>query len=497
MEAAINKLREGKAVGLDRVSAEVIKALDERGVKFIHRLCQQIWRTGVWPEDWSTSVMQPLHKKGSTTVCDNHRLIALISHCSKVMLYILQARLNAFLIHQIAPEQAGFVKGRGTREQILNARQLIEKAREYSVPMYLCFVDYEKAFDNVRWPKLWKTLEELGVPLHLISLVKNLYDASEAVVKIDNTLSGKCRIRKGVRQGCVLSPLLYNVYSEVVMRNVLESWDGGVKIGGKRFSNLRFADDTLLIAGSPEELQGILHRLQGVSLEYGLKININKTKIMIIDRDNENQRQPEKIGDFEVVDKFVYLGSMLHKSGSCEFEVRRRIEIARTAMMQLTKIWKNRNITRNTKINLVNALVFPVFFYGSETWVIRSNDRKRIDAFEMWIWRRMLRVPWTARRTNVSILNEIKPVQRVSSRTYGRILKFFGHISRHDNMEKLVVQGRPEGKRKRGRSPTRWTDAISKLTESNISSAARQANNRGSWKTTVRRIVQNLDRPPP
>lgn len=497
VEAAINKLREGKAVGLDRVSAEVIKALDERGVKFIHRLCQQIWRTGVWPEDWSTSVMQPLHKKGSTTVCDNHRLIALISHCSKVMLYILQARLNAFLVHQIAPEQAGFVKGRGTREQILNARQLIEKAREYSVPMYLCFVDYEKAFDNVRWPKLWKTLEELGVPLHLISLVKNLYDASEAVVKIDNTLSDKCRIRKGVRQGCVLSPLLYNVYSEVVMRSVLESWDGGVKIGGKRFSNLRFADDTLLIAGSPEELQEILHRLQGVSLEYGLKININKTKIMIIDRDNENQRQPEKIGDFEVVDKFVYLGSMLHKSGSCEFEVRRRIEIARTAMIQLTKIWKNRNITRNTKINLVNALVFPVFFYGSETWVIRSNDRKRIDAFEMWVWRRMLRVPWTARRTNVSILNEIKPVQRVSSRTYGRILKFFGHISRHDNMEKLVVQGRPEGKRKRGRSPTRWTDAISKLTESNISSAARQANNRGSWKTTVRRIVQNLDRPPP
>ncbi|KAF2884414.1 hypothetical protein ILUMI_21793 [Ignelater luminosus] len=119
-------------------------------------------KTGLWPENWSTSILLPLHKKGPTTVCDNYRLIALISHPSKIMLYILQARLQTFLTHQIAPEQAGFVNGRGTREQILNAKQLIEKAREYSVPIYLCFVDYEKAFDNVRRPKLWTTLGELG-----------------------------------------------------------------------------------------------------------------------------------------------------------------------------------------------------------------------------------------------------------------------------------------------------------------------------------------------
>lgn len=496
VQVAIGKLRKNKAVGLDRISAEVLQALDDRGLKALHLLCQKIWTTGLWPEDWSTSVLLPLHKKGPVTDCDNYRLIALISHTSKIMLYILQARLQAFLLHQIAPEQAGFVKGRGTREQILNARQLIEKAREYYVPMYLCFVDYEKAFDNVRWPKLWTSLKELGVPPHLTTLVKNLYEASQAVVKIDNTLSEKCRIRKGVRQGCVLSPLLYNIYSELVMRRTLENWNGGVKIGGRRFSNLRFADDTLLIACSAEELLEFIRRLEEVSREYGLKINAKKTKVMIVDRNNENQRQPRKTGNFDVVDKFVYLGSMLHSSGSCEFEIRRRIEIARSAMIKLAKIWKDRNITRNTKISLVNALVFPVFSYGSETWVIRSNDRKRIDAFEMWTWRRMLRIPWTARRTNVSVLNEIRPAQRLSSMTYGRILKFFGHVSRHDNMEKLVVQGRPEGTRKRGRSPTRWTDLISKLTETSVAVAARQANDRKTWKTTVRRIIQGLENHP-
>ncbi|KAF2886007.1 hypothetical protein ILUMI_20166 [Ignelater luminosus] len=229
IQVAIDKLREGKAAGLDRISTE-------------------IWKTGLWPEDWSTSILLPLHKKGPKTVCDNYHLIALISHSSK----IIQARLQAFLTHQIASEQATFVKGRGTREQILNARQLIEKARIYSVPIYLCFVDYEKAFDNVLWLKLWTTLGELGVPAHLITLVKNLYEASKAVVKIDTTLSEKCHIRKVVRQGCVLSLLLYN-------------WNGGVKIGGRRFSNLRFADDTLLIAQNAKELLEFFRRLEEIS----------------------------------------------------------------------------------------------------------------------------------------------------------------------------------------------------------------------------------------
>ena len=270
-----------------------------------------------------------------------------------------------------------------------------------------------------------------------------------------------------------------------------------MKIGGRRFSNLRFADDTLLIANSAEELLEFLQRLEEESRNYGLRINVAKTKVMIVDRNTENQRRPRKIGNFEVVDNFIYLGSVLHNSGSCEFEIKRRIEIARSAMIKMTKIWKDRNITKKTNIHLVNALIFPIFSYASETWVIRASERKRIDAFEMWVWRRMLRVPWTARRTNVSILNEIKPSQRLSSSTYARILKFFGHISRHDNMEKLVVQGRPEGKRKRGRSPTRWTDAISKLMKTNVSVAARQANDRRTWRDTVKKIIKTLETPKP
>jgi len=144
MKTAVKRFKVGKFVGIDGISVENFGNFG-RGQKTILHLCQKIWQI-CRPEDCN-SILIPFHKKGSTSNCDN-RLIALIFHASKILLYILQERLSAFLAHQIAPEQAGFVRGRGTREQILNTKQLI-KAREYYTPMYLCFVNYEKTFDNV------------------------------------------------------------------------------------------------------------------------------------------------------------------------------------------------------------------------------------------------------------------------------------------------------------------------------------------------------------
>lgn len=147
----------------------------------------------------------------------------------------------------------------------MNLRQLIEKAKEFYIPIFVCFVDYEKAFDNVKWHLMWPILKEIDVPPHLIHLIKNLYESSMAVVRLENITSGKSAIRKGVRQGYILSPFLYNIYSELIMRQVLEDWDRGVAIGGEKISNLRYADDTLLIAKSEEELLALLDRLNNFS----------------------------------------------------------------------------------------------------------------------------------------------------------------------------------------------------------------------------------------
>lgn len=230
-----------------------------------------------------------------------------------------------------------------------------------------------------------------------------------------------------------------------------------------------------------------------ISSEHGLRINYNKTKMMIIDRELSNRPEIRNISGCQVVDHYIYLGADINNIGNCEREIRRRIQLARSAMSQLERLWRDRNLTKNTKINLVRTLVFPVLTYASETWTVRNADRRRIEAMEMWCWRKMLRIPWTAHRTNISVLAEIGPRQRLSSIIYNRILNFFGHITRSKNMEKLVLQDKADGKRKRGRSPTRWTDTVEKLLDTNLEEATCTAERRDVWRNTVRLATSVLD----
>ncbi|VEN42029.1 unnamed protein product [Callosobruchus maculatus] len=197
----------------------------------------------------------------------------------------------------------------------------------------------------------------------LYAAISQVYESSSAPVRIDGNLSGETATRKGVRQGCVLSPMLFNIYSEFV----LDNWNGGITIGGSKISNLRFADDTTLIAASQEELIALLNILEHSSA-YGLGINYNKTKVTIVDREHDNHREIKSLGRCEVVQSFVYLGSLMDNSGSCENEIRRRILPARVAMTKLAKIWRDHNITKATKMSLVQPFVFSIFLYASETW---------------------------------------------------------------------------------------------------------------------------------
>ena len=145
--------------------------------------CQKIWKTQQWPQDWKRSVFIPIPKKGNAKECSNYRTIVLISHASKVMLKILQARLQQYVNRELPDVQAGFRKGRGTRDQIANIRWIMEKAREFQKNIYFCFIDYAKAFDCVDHNKLWKILQEMGIPDHLTCLLRNLYAGQEATVR--------------------------------------------------------------------------------------------------------------------------------------------------------------------------------------------------------------------------------------------------------------------------------------------------------------------------
>ena len=175
--------------------------------------------------------------------------------------------------------QAGFRKGRGTRDQIANIHCIIEKAREFQ--KNICFIDYAKAFDCVDHNKLWKILQEMGIPDHLNCLLRNLYAGQETTVRTGHGTTDWFQIGKGVRQGCVLSPCLFNLYAEYIMRNAgLDETQVGIKIAGKNINNLSYADDTTLMAETEEELKSLLMQVKEGSEKVSLKLNIQKTKIM-------------------------------------------------------------------------------------------------------------------------------------------------------------------------------------------------------------------------
>ena len=171
--------------------------------------------TQQWPQDWKGSVFIPIPKKGSAKECSNYHTIALISHASKVMLRILQARLQQYVKREFPDIQARSGKGRGTRDQIANIHWIIEKARELQNNIYFCFIDYAKAF--VWITTNWTILQEMGIPGHLTCLLRNLYAGQEATVRTGYGTTDWSQIGKGVYQGCILSPCLFNLYAEYIM----------------------------------------------------------------------------------------------------------------------------------------------------------------------------------------------------------------------------------------------------------------------------------------
>ena len=264
----------GITSGGDGIPVELFQILKDDAVKVLHSICQQIWKTQQWPQDWKRSIFISITKKGNAKECSDYHTIALISQGSKVMLKILQQYMN----RKLPGVQAGFRKGRGTRDQIANIHWIIEKAIEFQ--KNICFfIDYAKAFDCLDNNKVWKILREMGILDHLMCLLRILYSGREAAVELN--IKHWFQIGKGVRQGCILLPCLFNLYAEYIMQNGgLGVAQTGIKNAWRSINNLRYADDTTLMAESEEELKNLLMKVKEEGEKAGLKLNIQKTKIM-------------------------------------------------------------------------------------------------------------------------------------------------------------------------------------------------------------------------
>ena len=342
---------------------------------------------------------------------------------------------------------------------------------------------------------LWSTMDSMGAPRHIISLLKNLYANQEAQVRLDQDESRWFPIGKGARQGCILSPGLFNVYAEMIMRNA-EDKEVGIRIGGQKVNNLRYADDTTIMAETREDLIHLLEVLEEESSKAGLRLNASKTKIMTTDQQLNGTL---KVGnnEIEIVDRFNFLGSFITNDGDCRLEIARRTGIARNAMKKLTRIWKDKDIQLKTKTQLVRALVFSSMLYGAESWTLTLDSRRKIQAAEMWCWRRLLRIPWTSNTSNEEVIRRIGEAADtpLDGTVYDRKLRYFGHtVRRSDSLEKEMMLAMAEGSRARGRPRSRWLDDLKKAACMTLPELLDAARDRDRWRTISSMIAKSRPR---
>ena len=271
----------------------------------------------------------------------------------------------------------------------------------------MCMVDFEKAFDRVNWTNLMDILKDIGMDWRDRRLVTNLYMNQTVTVRINNEESDPGIVGRGVRQGCLLSPSLFKTYAEAMMKEALDGIKDGVKVGGRPVQAIRYADDQAMIADSNNGPQNIMNNLTITAGNYDMKINVKKTKAMKIGRDNDkvlNIKVNEN--QLEQVNKFKYLGSMLTSDGSRQCETRSRIAMVKEVFNK-HKILKVKGVNRQLRKRLVKSLVWNVLLYGSETWTLKAADVKRLEACEMWIWRKMEKISWTGKVSNEEVLRKI------------------------------------------------------------------------------------------
>jgi hypothetical protein len=279
VKEAIDKIKKGKAPGLDDIPIELWQCGGEESTRVLHRLVCKVWELGKWPEDWTKQEMVPLFKKGSRLDCGNYRTIALISHTSKILLKIILNRLGPVLRDDIPEEQMGFKKGIGCRDLIVGMQNVLDKMSFRKSGLILVFIDYEKAFDCVSHGRLFDIMIKRGYPKHLVQLIYSLYSNSVAAVRWDDERTGEIRLTRGSRQGCIMSPSLFSIYGEEIT-DVADEQGEGIVIGGRKVNNLKFADDTTILARSARAAEIHLEAIQNAALELGLKINERKTKVM-------------------------------------------------------------------------------------------------------------------------------------------------------------------------------------------------------------------------
>ena len=363
------------------------------------------------------------------------------------MLKIILNRLKLQAEKIIAEEQAGFRTGRSTTEQIFNLRILCEKYLQHQQDLYHVFIDFKKAFDRVWHAALWATMKKYNISTNLIQVIKNLCSKATGTDLFNGSIGDWFRKTVVVRQGCLLSPTLFNIFLERIMTDALEDHEGTVCIGGRTITNLRFADDSYGLAGEAEDLANLVQSFDKASRAYGMKISAEKTKLMTNNTSGINTEVKVNGQRLEIVTNFKYLGSVITDEGS-KHEILSRIAQT-TAWTRLKPVWIDKSISLSSKIRLMHSLVTSIFLYACESWTITADLQKRIQAMEMRCYCKILHVSYKDHVTNEEVRAKIQqaivPHEDLLTIVKRRKLQWYGHVFRSSSLAQTILQGTVKG----------------------------------------------------
>ena len=401
--------------------------------------------------------------------------------------------------HQPHQPQAGFRAGRSITEQIFNLRILCEKYLQHQQNLYHVFIDFRKAFDRVWHEALRATMRKYNINASIIRAIENLYDKAQSAVLFNGSIREWFRTTVGVRQGCLLSPTLFNIFLERIMCEALDDHEGSVSIGGRLITNFRFADDIVVNAEEEEEAGILTDHLDRTTTRYKMEIGPDKTKVMT-NNPNGFQREIKIKGQrLEEVENFKYLGAIISNEGS-KPEILSRIAQTTAALSRLKTIWRDKNISLASKVKLMQTLNLSTFLYACESWTLTAEIERRIQAFEMRCYRRLLNISYKDHVTNEEVRNRIQNAIGVHDDLLTMVkkwkLRWYGHTSRSSGMAKTILQGTVKGARRRGRQKKRWEDNIKEWTGMGFGDSLRAAEDREGRKGIVATSSVVPGRPP-
>ena len=489
---AMKRMKNRKAPGIDDIKIEQLKALDDEGIRILTDICNEVYTTGYLPQDLKHSIFVKLPKKTNATECTDYRTLCLMSNVTKIILRIIAERNRRIFEREAGKTQSGFMKGKGTREGIFSLRIITEKMLEKHKKVYMCYIDYKKAFDRVYHALLMEVLSRNEIDEKDLKLIRNLYWQQTASIQTDEGQSSSFPIKRGVRQGCVLSPPLFNVYTNEIFKESDEL--PGIKLLGEYINNLRYADDTVLLAESEEELQKLVDAVKEGSLKFGLEMNTKKTKMMIIRRDvNDGSKVEIKVDGviLEQVESYQYLGQLITEDGRCEKDIRRRISIAKTNFLKMKNVLTTKKLSMKTRKKILYCYIISTLMYAAETWIINVADWKRIEAFEMWALRKMMKVSYTEHKSNEAVLKQANHKRKIKSEILLRKAKYLGHALRRNGFQRGLMESTVVGGRGRGRPRHTWIHNIVKETKMSYGELVRAADDRAVFRRRIEDIFSS------